>query len=81
MTDQEIPVMKEDACTCGSKTCGAVRHIEDLSHDLDELRREVRLQEKCHREDCNHIWFKLGILMVAIAAVLPTGWASFLGMI
>lgn len=80
MNDTDIPV-KSDSCTCGSKTCGAVRHIEDLSHDLDELRREVRLGERKAADDCKQIWYKLGLLMVGLAAVLPSGWAAFLGLI
>lgn len=77
--DLEIPI--KDACTCGGKTCGAVRHIEDLSHDVDVLRAELRRCEKMNAEENRKLWYKVGGLIVALAAVLPTGWASFLGLI
>ena len=64
---------------CG--TCGAVRHIEDLSHDVDLLRSELRRCEKTSAEDTRRLWFKLGGLIVALGALLPTGWASVLGLI
>ena len=72
------------ACgSCGGKsgTCGAVRHIEDLSHDVDVLRAELRRCEKTSAEDTRRLWFKLGGLIVALGALLPTGWATFLGLI
>ena len=64
---------------CG--TCGAVRHIEDLSHDVDVLRAELRRCEKANSEDARRLWFTVGGLIVASGALLPTGWASFLGLI
>lgn len=84
MNDLEIPnVMNPagDRCTCGTKTCGAIRHIEDLGAEVDELRRELRACERHHAEDTRKLWFKIGGVMVALAAVLPTGWAAFLGLI
>lgn len=77
--DLEIPI--QDACTCGSKQCGAVRHIEDLSHDVDILRAELRRCEKMNAEENRKLWYKVGGLIVALAAILPTGWAGFLGLI
>ena len=82
--DMTIPVTNPagDKCTCGgTKNCAAVRHIEDLGAEVDELRRELRACERHHAEDCRRLWFKIGGVMVALAAVLPTGWAAFLGMI
>ena len=70
------------ACgSCAGKTCGAVRHIEDLSHDVDLLRSELRRCEKTSAEDTRRLWFKVGGLIVALGALLPTGWASLLGLI
>ena len=77
--DLEIPI--KETCSCGGKTCGAVRHIEDLSHDVDLLRSELRRCEKTSAEDTRRLWFKLGGLIVALGALLPTGWASLLGLI
>ena len=77
--DLEIPI--QDVCTCGSKQCGAVRHIEDLSHDVDVLRAELRRCEKMNAEENRKLWYKVGGLIVALAAILPTGWAGFLGLI
>lgn len=77
--DLEIPI--QEPCTCGGKTCGAVRHIEDLSHDVDVLRAELRRCEKMNAEENRKLWYKVGGLIVALAAVLPTGWAGFLGLI
>ena len=75
--DLEIPI--KEACT--GKTCGAVCHIEDLSHDVDVLRAELRRCEKTNAEDTRRLWYKVGGLIVALGALLPTGWASFLGLI
>lgn len=81
MSDEmSVPVV-EEKCGCGSGKCGAVRHIEDLSEDVDKLRAELRKCERDHAEDCRKLWFKLGGVMIALAAVLPTGWATFLGLI
>ena len=79
-SDLDIPI--QEACgSCAGKTCGAVRHIEDLSHDVDVLRAELRRCEKANSEDTRRLWFKVGGLIVALGALLPTGWASFLGLI
>ena len=78
---ETIPVMKSDECGCGGKTCGAVRHLEDLAHDVDVLRSEVRRCERTQAEDSRKLWYKIGGVMIALAAVLPTGWATFLGLI
>lgn len=72
--DLDIPIKE------GYK-CGAVRHIEDLSHDVDLLRSELRRCEKTTAEDTRRLWCKVGGLIVALGALLPTGWASFLGLI
>lgn len=87
--DMEIPLVSgrkrqqdEDSCgTCGTKSCAAVRHIEDVAAELDQLRREVRQTERHHNEDIRKLWYKIGGLIVLLATVLPTGWASFLGLI
>lgn len=76
--DLEIPTIKNEE-SCG--TCKAIRHIEDVAHDVDVLRAEVRRSEKQHAEDIRRLWFKVGGLIVALGALLPTGWASFLGLI
>ena len=80
-SDLEIPIQEPAGCSCGGKTCGAVRHIEDLSHDVDVLRAELRRCEKTNAEETRRLWFKIGGLIVALAAVLPTGWATVLGLI
>ena len=80
-SDLEIPIQEPAGCNCGGKQCGAVRHIEDLSHDVDVLRAELRRCEKANSEDTRRLWFKVGGLIVALGALLPTGWASFLGLI
>lgn len=80
--DLEIPMSEKHTCgTCGTHNCQAVRHIEDVAADLDELRREVRACERHQAEDCRKLWYKLGAVIIALAAVLPTGWATFLGLI
>lgn len=58
-----------------------MRHIEDLAHDVDVLRSEVRRCERTQAEDNRKLWYKIGGVMIALAAVLPTGWATFLGLI
>lgn len=73
--DLEIPTIKNE------ESCKAIRHIEDVAHDVDVLRAEVRRSEKQHAEDIRRLWFKVGGILVMLAAVVPTGWASFLGMI
>ena len=77
----EVPVVENEKCGCGSGKCGAVRHIEDLSAEVDTLRSELRRCERTHAEDNRKLWYKLGGVMIALAAVLPTGWATFLGLI
>ena len=77
--DLERPI--QEGCSCAGKTCGAVRHIEDLSHDVDLHRSELRRCEKTSAEDTRRLWFKVGGLIVALGALLPTGWASLLGLI
>ena len=69
----EIPVVQRE--------CQAVRHIEDVAAEVDELRREVRAAERHHAEDCQRLWRRIGALIAAMAAVLPTGWATILGLI
>lgn len=77
MYDLDIPTIP-DSC---SHQCKAVRHIEDLAHEMDELRREVRQCERHHTEDLRKVWMKIGVLMAALAAAVPSGWALFLGVI
>lgn len=83
-TEIESPkTPNEDVPICGSTghKCGALKSIEELSHDTDRLYDEIRRMRKEHNEDCRQLWYKIGGLVVALAAVLPTGWASFLGLI
>ena len=80
-SDLEIPIQEPAGCSCGGKTCGAVRHIEDLSHDVDLLRSELRRCEKANAEETRKLWFRVGGLIAALGTVLPTGWAAFLGLI
>ena len=77
MTEQQ----KAEPITIMQHECQGVRHIEDLGAEVDELRRELRACERHHAEDCRRLWYKIGAVMAALAAVLPTGWAAFLGMI
>lgn len=87
--DLEIPLIKkaevpapDGACgTCGTKTCAAVRHIEDVAAELDELRREVRMTERHHAEDMKKLWYKIGALVAVVVTLVPSGWACFLGLI
>lgn len=89
MNDLEIPIINNTApspldsgCgTCGTHTCAAVRHIEDVAAELDVLRREVRACERHHAEDIRGLWIKIAAIAAAVAAVVPTGWATFLGLI
>lgn len=82
MNDMEIPMSEKHTCgTCGTHNCQAVRHIEDLAEEVDTIRKELRSCERQHAEDCRKLWFKIGGVIVALAAVLPTGWAGFLGLI
>ena len=78
-SDLDIPI--QEPCNCSGKSCGAVRHIEDLSHDVDVLRAELRRCEKANSEDTRRLRVTAGRLTVALGALLPTGWASFLGLI
>lgn len=80
--DMEIPVLTVPQPTggCNGK-CGAVRHIEDLAHDVDMLRAELRKCERSHSEDVRKLWMKIVAVAAAVAAVVPTGWATFLGLI
>ena len=77
--NEGVPVV--DKCSCGTGKCGAVRHIEDLAHEVDKLQAELRKCERQQAEDCRKLWFKIGGIVVALAAVLPPGWAAFLGLI
>lgn len=70
----EIPMVPDHECK-------AIRHIEDVAAEVDELRREVRAAERHHSEDMTRIWRRIGAMLLALAAVLPTGWATVLGLI
>ena len=72
----DIPV----SSGCDHK-CGAIRHIEDLSHDVDELRRELRSCERHHAEDIRKLWVKVAVITAAIVTFVPTGWNYLLGVI
>jgi len=73
----------EDIPVCGAPghVCGALKSIEELSHETDYLKEQLVRIRREHSEDCHRLWFKIGGMMVALAAVLPTGWASFLGLL
>lgn len=71
--NDELPVKQH--------VCGAVRHIEDLSHEVDTLRAELRRCERQHSEDIRRLWAKLAVVIAAVVTVLPTGWNYILGMI
>lgn len=80
--DCTAPSEPDGSCgTCGTHTCAAVRHIEDVAAELDVLRREVRACERHHAEDIRGLWIKIAAIAAAVAAVVPTGWATFLGLI
>lgn len=61
--------------------CGAIRHIEDLGHEVDTLRAELRRCERQHSEDIRKLWVKLAVVIAAVVTVLPTGWDYIIGMI
>ncbi len=52
-------------------TCQAVRHIEDVSAELEELRREVRANERHVSEKITKIWIRIGALTIALGFVTP----------
>lgn len=62
-------------------TCGAIRHIEDLGHEVDTLRSELRRCERQHSEDIRRLWAKLAVVIAAVVTVLPTGWNYLIGLI
>ena len=66
----EVPVLSECG-TCGGHTCQAVRHIEDVSAELDELRREVRASERHTSDRIARIWARLACLTVDVAFAVP----------
>ena len=72
-SDELIPVQPHE--------CKAIRHIEDLAHEVDVLRAEVRRCERHHAEDVRKLWIKIAAVACALAAIVPTGWATFLGLI
>ncbi len=85
MDDMSVPVITPpqppaETHGCGGN-CGAVRHIEDLAHEVDFLRVELRRCERSHSEDIRKLWIKIAAIAAAVAAIVPTGWATFLGMI
>ena len=81
MSDEmSVPVV-DDKCTCGGKTCGAVKHINEMQENLDERMRELRLAEKQYNEAVRKLMLKSIGLIVILAGFLPTAWASFLGLI
>ena len=61
--------------------CGAIRHIEDLGHEVDTLRAELRRCERQHSEDIRKLWVKLAVVIAAVTTILPTGWNYIIGMI
>lgn len=86
MSDEmSVPVVDvpaaEDKCTCGTKTCGAVKHINEMQENLDERMRELRVAERQYNEAVRKLMLKSIGLIVILAGLLPTAWASFLGLI
>lgn len=80
--DLEIPMTEGcGSCSCGTKQCGAVRHIEDLAHEVDVLRGELRRCERQHSEDCRKLWYKIGAMLLALAVLMPAGWTDILAVI
>ena len=80
--DCAAPSEPNGSCgTCGTKSCAAVRHIEDVAAELDELRREVRQTERHHAEDMKKLGYKIGALVAVVVTLVPSGWACFLGLI
>lgn len=73
--DQEIPIVEKN------HECFAVHHLEDVAHDLDELRREVRQSEKHTAETIQKIWIRIGILTCLFAVfapeIIPKIWGLF----
>ncbi len=74
MAASDVPVLE-------AHKCGAIRHIEDLSHEVDVLRSELRRCERQHSEDIRKLWAKLAVVIAAVVTVLPTGWNYILGII
>jgi hypothetical protein len=62
-------------------TCQAVRHIEDVSAELDELRREVRANERHISERITKIWVRIGALTIALGFVTPEIVYKIIGLI
>lgn len=67
----ETEGMETDLPIVSDHTCQAVRHIEDVSAELDELRREVRASERHTSDRIARIWARLAVLTVAVALVVP----------
>ena len=74
MAANDVPVLE-------AHKCGAIRHIEDLSHEVEVLRSELRRCERQHSEDIRKLWAKLAVVIAAVVTVLPTGWNYLIGLI
>lgn len=76
MTQEE----KTNEITVHQHSCQAVRHIEDVSADLEELRREVRASERHTSDRIARIWARIACLTVAVAFVVPEITTKIMGM-
>ena len=77
MTQQE----KTNDIVVHQHACQAVRHIEDVSAELDELRREVRANERHISERITKIWVRIGALTIALGFVTPEIVYKIIGLI
>ena len=66
---ETIPV-KNDECTCGGKTCGAVTRINEMQENLDVRMAELRRAEKDYNEAVRKLMLKSIGLVVILAGLL-----------
>lgn len=51
--------------------CLAVRHVEDVAAEVEELRREVRASERHTSDRITQIWIRLGCLTLVMGLIAP----------
>lgn len=68
-------INKDDSCTCGTKSCAAVRHVEDVGHQVDQLELRVERLGMELRKSARDMWFRLGLLggMMTVVLVVTYG--------
>lgn len=71
---------EKNEITVHTHACQAVRHIEDVSADLEELRREVRASERHTSDRIARIWGRIACLTVAVAFVAPEITTKIMGL-